>query len=219
MATIKNQDPHELAQKYFHLTLPTTSDDLKSAYRAAAKKLHTDLSGADTKSVFIAMKEAYDYLVSLNGSSGVLSEGSSCRELTTVDGTPLSELGLGLESTVNGIDCPACLHKGYTVTYGIGYRVCTECDEYGTQPCTFACKSCKGTGRFKQRLGRVVACRTCQGSGTFKHPYSSRPCRVCGGTKTCLTKTEQANYHKCWECHGKGEVPMWNPVLPKGRLT
>lgn len=219
MATKKLQDPVVLAQTHFNLTLPTTLDDLKSAFRTAARKLHTDLSGADTKNAFIAMKDAYDYLVSLNGSSGVFSEGSSCRELVTVDGIPLSELGLGLEATVNGADCTNCQRKGYTTTYGLGYRVCMECDEHGEVPHTFICRSCKGTGLFKQRLGRVVACRTCAGTGAFKHPYRMKPCPVCLGSKTCYTKTEQANYHTCWECHGKGEIPMWNPVLPKGRLV
>lgn len=219
MATTKFQDPVVLAQKYFNLTLPTTLDDLKSAFRTMAKRLHTDVSGADTKIAFGEMKDAYDYLVSLNGSSGVFSEGSSCRELVTVDGTPLSELGFGLESTVNGADCPNCQRKGYTTTFGLGYRVCMECDEHGEMPRSFMCKSCKGTKLFKQRLGRVVACRTCAGTGIFKHPYLTQLCQFCGGTKTRLTETEQANYHRCWECRGKGEIPMWNPVLPKGRLT
>lgn len=46
---------YDLARQHFGLDLPCTEDALKSAYRIAAKQLHTDLGG--NKDAFIAFDE------------------------------------------------------------------------------------------------------------------------------------------------------------------
>ena len=46
------------------ITLKATQEQIKSAYREKAKHLHPDLSGADTASVFLFLKKAYDVLSS-----------------------------------------------------------------------------------------------------------------------------------------------------------
>lgn len=63
------------AREYFDLSLPLKADELKSAFRAAAKRLHTDTSGDErTKNKFIEMKSAYDFLVKLDGMDFVYGE-------------------------------------------------------------------------------------------------------------------------------------------------
>jgi len=169
MIRMETDNPYKLAKKFFGLSLPTTVDKLKSAFRNQCKILHTDTSGKDTKTAFIEMKKAYDQLV--HATDLVSANGDHALEKKTVDGTPLSELGLGLGPTKNGKDCPSCQHKGYVRRFGRSWKVCEICDEIGSVPKEFTCRSCKGTGRFIQRNSRKeVGCLTCKGTGKLKHP-------------------------------------------------
>ncbi|KKU47252.1 hypothetical protein A3E96_00845 [Candidatus Uhrbacteria bacterium RIFCSPHIGHO2_12_FULL_46_13] len=211
-----------LAQQFFSLGLPCSLQDLKTAFRKKAKQLHTDTSGGDTKAAFVTMKEAYDFLVSLKETmSGVFAEnGSGTKKFaTTVEGLPLTELGLGLGPTTNGRDCPDCGRAGYTKDFGNAFTVCEKCDKRGTIPRAYACRYCEGTGRFVQaRSRREVSCRACGGSGRFKDPRQRQLCPHCLGTKTIWGKPDTVFYRKCWKCHGTGEIQVFNPVIIKGSL-
>ncbi len=206
-------------REIFRLQPPISLDDLKGAFRRRAKELHTDTSGGDTKEQFITMKEAYDLLMGLQDVPGIFSDNGGSRKTITVDGISLHELGLGLGPNINGQNCPTCDHKGYTEERGRSFRVCDQCDASGRVKTTSPCRYCKGTGKFTQRRsGRTVDCRACDGSGRFVHTNHYQYCPRCLGTKTIYTTTEGVFYKRCWECEGSGELPMWNPVLPKGRL-
>lgn len=209
------------AKEYFNLFLPFSVGDLKKAHRKTSRELHPDLGGDEER--FKKMQSAYDFLLGLQGKSFGIFEESEIDGVieATVTGIPLSELGLGLGPTTNGKDCSGCNHRGYTVRYGRKWTVCDYCDDYGFAPREFPCRACNGTGKFTQRrTKRVVDCRVCNGTGTFKHPYLKMQCPKCRGGKTIWG--EDANspiYEVCWECKGKGEIPIWNPVLPKGALV
>lgn len=142
--------------------------------------------------------------------------------MVTTSGTSLSELGLGLGPTVNGLDCGDCNHRGYQIRFGHHYVVCETCDKYGLAYPVFPCRPCKGTGQFTQiRSRRVVNYRICKGSGKFENTKThKRFCWRCGGSKT-LTNPDpsKSHYDLCLTCMGTGEVQIYNPVLPKSALA
>ncbi len=106
------------------------------------------------------------------------------------DGTPLAELGLGLGPTVNAVDCCTCK--------GVGYLSHTDSGERNAHPCV-ACF----LGRFRQRSGKTVDCRECHGKGYIP-----------------AAKVDSTTTHtRCWGCAGVGETQIYNPVIPKGRLS
>lgn len=205
------------AKEHFDLSLPIKVEELKSAFRTAAKKFHTDTSGsAGTKEKFIAMKSAYDFLVKLEGMDFVYGERAvDGGRLATTDGTPLYELGLGLGAMRNGRDCERCQHKGYTEERNfLGQHSCTKCDWHGRVLDEVPCKPCGGTGRFTQaRSGHTVPCRTCHGRG---NKLGYRLCPDCNGKK--YVGEGKVHYVKCYECNGTGEIELFSPLLPKGRI-
>jgi len=209
-----------LAKKFFKLDLPCSVGDFKKAYRQASKELHPDVGGNGKD--FQEMKTAYDTLMGLYGKSmGVFKEKEiDSNSVRAVEGTSLIDLGQGLGPTINGKDCPVCEHRGYTVEFGRKWSFCDFCDDDGRAPQEWPCRACKGTGKFTQKhIQRAVDCRICGGTGIFKHPYHKRLCPKCRGTKTIWGKDENSPIYKiCGDCGGKGEIPIWNPVIPKGRL-
>lgn len=215
------------AREHFGLSLPLTSEDLKSAFRRRAKELHTDTSGDErTKFQFIAMKDAYDFLVKLDGMEFVYGEkGSNSGNVSvaTIDGTPLYELGLGLGPMRNGRDCERCNHRGYTEeqdSYGFLHfdSYCYNCDSSGRVLTRETCRACKGTGKFKQeRSGHVVTCRVCSGVGKHPRNMTYSACPECEG-KGRKEQEKKTRFAKCYECSGTGEIELFSPLLPKGRL-
>jgi DnaJ family protein A protein 2 len=216
-----------LARIHFDVELPTSSVELKKAYRRACIKLHPDVGGDEIE--FKEMQKAYDRITDMGSIYAVFSEEKEYAEdeQKTTNGVLLKDLGLGLGPNVNGKDCPTCGHKGYIEHYDhTGYYPCSRC--YGTgavyrqHP---TCRACKGTGKFKQaRSGRVVECRVCKGSGVWNPRREASTqrgwsiCAVCGGTGM-RKSTEKAHYSVCYTCSGTGEIPCWNPVILKGALT
>jgi DnaJ-class molecular chaperone len=207
------------AREHFGLSLPITSDELKSAFRRMAKELHTDTSGDNgTKDKFIAMKSAYDFLAKLEGMKfvyGEKAEGTETIRLVTTDGAPLYELGLGLGPMKNGRDCERCNHTGYTEEKNFaGQHVCYNCDWNGRILDKIPCNPCNGTGKFTQaRSGQVVRCRACHGWG---EKLGYRTCPQCHGKK--YFGAGKVFYVKCYACSGTGEIELFSPLFPKGRI-
>src|SRR3990172_9352288 len=119
-------EAQRLGRLFFDLDFPCTQAQFKSAFRKAAKALHTDTSG-QTQEKFVGMKDAYDVILETAkqvpgffAADEGADPGSVPAFLMTVDGTLLAGLGLGLGPTKNGTDCPDCQHKGYTEQYGYG---------------------------------------------------------------------------------------------------
>ncbi len=203
--------------KYFNLELPLKLGDLKKAYRRVSFECHPDQGGDGER--FKAMQAVYHNLTSQSKVPEIFGEGENVIQVMT-DGTPFYELGLGLGPTVNGRDCEECDHRGYEIKYGTHYIVCEECDADGMVPRLSVCRACSGSGKFTQvYMHRVVECRLCKGSGRFKHPRLRAMCNACWGSKTLhSTGEENVYYETCHKCHGKGEIAIHNPVLPKGAL-
>lgn len=221
--TMTNKALSSLAETYFGLTLPVNSVDLKKAYRAQCMKLHPDVGG-DARD-FKAMNEIYKRLTEEDVIAYTFASESEFRGAArTVDGLLLSELGLGLGPTTNGVDCYACKHKGYLVAYNKKRVRCSLCNGLGVEPFIVACNACKGTGKFKQaRSKRIVECRVCNGSGEYRRLSPARRmhnCRRCHGNgEMYVADTSSKYYVKCHTCDGTGELPMFNPVLQKAVLS
>lgn len=171
-----------LARLYFGVTLPVERATLKTLYRTKARQLHTDASGTDaTREAFIAMQQAYEKLTDAKA-VGVFTDGP--KALVTEEGTPLSDLGLGLGALKNGTDCSECK--------GIGYheRKRKKIKWFPYEPC-YICRA----------MGSTWGCIRC-GHLYFKH-----------------TDTVEVYYAICAPCQGKGEIEIFNPVIPKGFLS
>lgn len=223
MATrVSLEEARKKAEKYFGLELPVSMETLKKAFRAKAFALHQDKVGDDSKNgEFVEMKEAYDYLNDVGRIlDGIFTDCQDESPATTVEGIPLSELGLGLGPTTNGALCQDCQGEGYKTNYGTKEILCTECDSWGQVPKTYPCRPCQGTGRFTQRRsGREVDCRKCHGTGLFTHPYHTKLCPECHGSKVKYVDDNRPFYNQCWACNGTGEIEILNPVLQKGALN
>lgn len=159
-----------LAQKHFGIKLPTDPATLKTAYRAAARKLHSDLThDTATEEQFKLMAAAYAVLIVPNA-PGVFAQAPE--ELATVDGVPLSELGLGLGRHKNGRDCKECKGKGYDkrrrkdVTWW-PYNPCHICVLAGS---TWGCQQCSRL--IFRHTDKIVEeyhiCAPCQGTGEIE---------------------------------------------------
>lgn len=204
------------------MDLPLNESRIKKRYRELVKKFHPDLGGDPEK--FKKIQETYEFLTSLDVLCSIAYNNDDDETLKnqifeTVDGIPLSELGLGLGPTVNGRNCEECEHRGYKKEHGRAWKVCTDCDENGLIPREFPCRSCGASGKFKTKRGFIVPCKTCSGTGIFKHPHQKMLCRECHGTKTIYGESESFYYVRCSRCGGSGEIEIDNPVIPKGRLA
>jgi len=213
----------DAARLFFGVELPVSSTVLKKAYRRQVLRLHPDAGGDERD--FKEMQKAYEELTSSGHVSDVFADEIEYRgESVTHDGIPLSKLGLGLGPTTNGSDCPECQHRGYVEWEYLHTQVCDECRGSGRAPRSVPCRACKGTGKFQQaRSKRIVDCRRCNGTGRFVFRYDPRrpsDCRSCGGAGVRYVKDKTRKvYARCRNCDGTGEIPMWNPVLPKGMLN
>lgn len=219
----------ELLKVHFDLDAPVAFEDVKKKYRQQSRLVHPDVGGSAEE--FGELSKAFGFLKQLyeQGSDifdteplGAAKDDRHSAKMPrkTVDGTPLSDLGLGLGPTTNGRVCSNCDQRGYTVTKEHARERCKKCAGTGSQPCEYPCEFCSGTGKFTQRRSRrVVDCRVCRGTGQYKHPFEKEWCTNCAGSGiTSADRIAHIYVMKCWECKGTGEIRVWNPVLPKGRL-
>lgn len=234
MRTITEGQAIDFLRTHFDFDAPVSFEDVKKKFRQESKRLHPDSGSPDcSEEAYKDLSGAFDGLKQLYQLGSRLFDADPMEEVVegeakppklpreTVDGTPLSELGLGLGPTTNGIECARCEAHGYTIVKEHGRSKCTNCNGSGKQPREFACRPCRGTGKFTQlRSQRVVDCRVCQGKSKFKHPFLKEWCKVCGGLgRASNDRVTHIYAMKCYECRGMGETEVLNPVLPKGRLT
>lgn len=182
--------PEQLAKQVFNLELPTTLSMLKSAFRAAARKAHSDVGGSDE--AFRQVKSAYDMLLPL----ALVVDTAEQKVLKTVNDIPLSELGLGRKD--NGSPCPRCESRGYTKST---YDTAAPYLQFELRRCS----DCNGSGRFTLRSGRKVVCKRCYGIGSCH-------------TRQRYTPKLETFYFVCSGCEGTGEIKVFNPVIIKGAI-
>lgn len=106
----------------------------------------------------------------------------------TVDGVLLSTLGKGLGDTVNSEPCKECTGHGWHQT--VHYQF------YFDKPCP-----------------------VCHGDGFLHNGWMPIPCWQCLGKGGWGAHENQYTlYHTCSHCDGTGQIEIYNPVLPKGRV-
>lgn len=207
-----------LAQQYFNLELPVEAIDLKAAYHQKTKELHPDRNEKDTTALFQEMQAAY---TKLSESTAIIEVTNNA--LTTIEGTPLTDLGTGLSLVINSVPCEYCQGKGYSTEAGSRFVECTDCGAMGLTLKT--CSQCRGSRGFTALDGSHVTCGSCDDRGTVRGKDKSnwfdhgwlRSCLSCHGTKRKVVPYGHI-YRRCSPCQGLGEIQIFNPVIPKGRL-
>ncbi len=227
--TIMSQnEADKVAEKIFGLILPTSARELKSAFRKQCLALHPDQNRqVNAEQAFNRLKKAYDALLKASEYGiGIFSDNRSSEVIDpskakTIDGQLLKDLGLGFGPTVNSVPCTKCDEKGYRELNWplIHYTECSVCRGKRHLALHYEnCRSCKGTGLYTQANSRrTVSCLTCKGSGKFSKPTPCFACMGLGHKET--SKVGNLNFEVCYECKGKGQIKIFNPVLAKGRLV
>jgi len=227
----------------FSVDAKFTFTELKSAFRKQSLLAHPDTGGSGE--AFQELQAAFSTLeghVSATGASG------TDKALSTVDGTPLVELGHGYPLTTSARTCETCQGRGYqefTKTVGYETATCEKCGGGGLV--RYPCRKCGGDGKYKHpKTGKVSGeCYLCKGTGWFyprkKKQYSARSafdflrraryipgtdkvgqtCNACDGHGTVEVPKKDIRkiYNKCTKCAGVGEIEMRNPVIPRGFLA
>ena len=185
--------PDLLCKIIFGLDFPPSEESLKSEFRSRTMKgeyRHPDRGGEHEK--FIELKDAYEILLPYCN----INSKQSFNPRTT-NGTLISDLGKGLGSTTNGIECTTCIGQGhYSVT-----RIA------------------------RTRLGSYTRCPECLGLGYgFRFRTGFNPdtsiCSICRGTGIKdFIGVEVTEEQKCSTCKGIGELPISNPVLQRGAFS
>lgn len=204
---------------------PFTTKILVAQYWMLAKQFHPDKNGSEKDGKkFIRIKEAYDKLKFLAVDVSKEEKELARKKEEIDDLFKLTKV------------CPTCKGSGQDVIYfnrlvNIGVRPCTNCDKMNITPSpihnkiasgrkTLYCKYCFGTGKFKQRSGRVVKCRACEGTGIWKVVK----CKYCKGRGFVYFETVfsevRTEYITCSRCKGTGKVELkpFNPVIKKAAV-
>lgn len=208
-------NPSAMLARYLGLSAPVTIKELKSGYRKKAMEYHPDLNPNGTE-LFKEFQQVYEWLTSPGIMETIAVAGEVELVSRTIDGIPLSELGLGFDNTKNGIDCPDCSHTGYKRVVEEKIHLCRECFGAGYAYAN-TCTACTGTGKFTQKNSKkVVDFLRCKGAGTIHYRTLTR-CTAC--VRGYVTnRTEKVTFHTCYRCRGVGELEIFNPVIRKGLL-
>lgn len=179
---------------------PFSPEILSSQFKVAIKTHHPDNGGKKEKAQEII--EAYKNLKNLAVSVSKEDTEEVLRRFEEQDGD-LFKLWE---------DCKQCNGKGHLFSRGYRNKGCRLCNFIGLYYMKTVCRSCKGTGKFKQKLGRVVDCFTCKGTGHFENRHRRFQCPFC--------KEESLVKFTCLFCSGTGKVELkpFNPVIPKGAV-
>lgn len=191
-------DLNKVAKKFFSLTLPTSRDELKQAYRREAARLHPDKGGSHN--AFVKMKRAYEIL----SSAEFIFQEVSTPEFTLDTNT----LGKGLPFS-GGILCESCKGSGY-FSVQINLIKCPICKGNGH---IARCRKCSATGR----IGSGIKCPACNGFGQFairsaalSAVYMVETCLTCSGSGGFRPTKPVIKHSICKACGGIGEI--WSPV-------
>lgn len=193
-----------------------TADDIKKAYRRAARKLHPDVnSGPEAEEQFKKVSQAYDVLSDVEkrrnydmgsdpySGGGATGFGQGFAFSDVMDAFfgqgagqgqgrgPRSRQSRGQDALVrldlDLVDAVFGAEKELVVDTAVG---CSTCHGNGTQPGTGTrtCDVCKGQGSIQQVQRSFLG-----------QVMTSRPCVNCQATGQVIE-------HPCYECSGDGRV-------------
>lgn len=183
----------ELLAVHFALSVPVAFEDVKKVYRKKSKLLHPDAGGSEEE--FKAFSGAFDSLKQLYQTGSRLFDAELLGDGEFVRPTMP-------RVTVDGI--PLC-------ELGLGLGPTTN----GTD-----CTRCERRGYSIVEERGQATCPSCDGLGMYMHPeHGRRQCSTCLGWGRVIYKVARIHVLKCAECRGTGEIRIYNPVIPKGRLT
>ncbi len=217
-----------------------TADEMKKAFRKAARKHHPDAGGSEER--FKELNEAYEVLSDDEkrkqydeygryfggnmppGGGGGAGAGwpgggfpGGAGAYQNVDAGDLGDLFGNLFSGGAGGSRRASAHRGADMQYDVTLSfeeaftgTSTKVDVRRTETCA----TCKGSGAKPGTSPST--CPTCSGSGHISQGQGlfgfSRPCPRCGGTGTIVKDP-------CQTCKGKGKVIRIKPLtvnIPPG---
>ncbi len=85
------------------------------------------------------------------------------------------------------------------------------------------CKTCEGKGWDKRVMVQWLPCPSCHGSSYSPFWKNTRIslkfCLRCNNQGEIRSAIYDVKYEKCYDCKGSGENEIFNPLIPKGRLT
>lgn len=213
--------------------------ELKSNFRKLSFVVHPDRNqgNVECEEELRKLIICYEILEKACTNFGEKTDGNLIIAEKTVEGYRISELGKGYPIIENATTCDICEGKGYTSFREEGafeLVTCPDCEGIGIF--SYKCKKCDGSGEYK-RNGKVVGeCNLCNGSGRF-YPENKKPiypfepikyipgtmkrgynCKKCKGSGMIYGRalTDRLNHTICQKCEGKGEIRIFNPVLPRG---
>ena len=173
---------------------PFSAEELTTAFRALAKKHHSDTGDGDKKMMreVIEAKKALENLV-LENVDKVETKGKAPEGLTET--------------------CTKC--NGTCVEKHIGTFVEEKCTspECNDGKVTLKCRFCNN-GRFRLKTGIKVACKACEGSGVWRVVN----CRECKGKGVKTGRKDITSMCKKCNGHGKTKKTVFNPVIPEGAI-
>ena len=205
-----------------------TDDDIKKAYRQAAKKTHPDLNPGDptAEEKFKEVNEAYEVLsdkekrarydqfghagVDPNaGAGGFGGAGFDFGDISDLFGSffggGFSGSGSGFGGTRSNVNAPrrgSDVRQTAVLSFEDAAKGCTKEVEYRRIE---TCSDCHGTGAKPGTTPKT--CPVCQGSGAVRTQQrtvfgviqTQHPCESCGGTGKVIE-------NKCPKCSGNGRV-------------
>jgi DnaJ-class molecular chaperone len=197
-------------------SFPFTESEVKSKFRKRVKECHSDRTKGDD-SLTREVINAYSHIKHLAiGDKGFTERGENILKAEREN-----------EDMFEFFDvCKKCNGEGEITRYSMAYdELCNRCMKrrsssffsfgaFPTGKIKIRCKDCRGTGKFRQRNGRIVDCHNCEGKGRL---YVT--CPKCKGRRIITVKAHTTK-SPCFSCGATGRIKAnpFNPVIRKGAV-